>query len=85
MVQYGGNMARMLCKCGELLSNSQSPNNIVLHVYTDEEWDGIFNCDSICPWLIPLPKNDVWKCPKCQRIYVFGEHNDIPIAVYSLE
>ncbi len=78
-------MSRMLCSCGEMLSNSSSPNEIVLRVYTDKEWDTIFDCDSIQPWLIPLPKNDVWKCPKCQRVYVFEKHNDTPIAIYTLE
>ncbi len=78
-------MSRMDCKCGETLSNTAAPNDIQLRVYTDKEWDDILNCDSIEPWKIPLPKYDVWKCPKCGRIYVFGEGYGPPIMVYKLE
>ena len=56
-------MEKMNCKCGYLLSTTQTPNDIQLRVYTDKEWDVILNCDSIEPWKLPLPKYDVWKCP----------------------
>lgn len=78
-------MARFLCKCGETLSTVVSPNNIELIVYTDEEWDNILNQDNIDPLSIPQPKYDVWRCPKCERVYVFSEENDKPIKIYTLE
>ena len=77
-------MAGFLCKCGETLSDTQSPNDIELKVYTDREWDGIINRKMIDPITIPLPKYDVWRCPKCERIYVFNESGDV-IKVYVLE
>lgn len=40
-------MARMTCKCGKQLSNHDAPNDVNLRVYTDREWEEIFNCDSI--------------------------------------
>ena len=49
-------MARMTCTCGAELSNHEAPNDIQLRVYTDREWEEIFNCDNIIPWRIPLPK-----------------------------
>lgn len=78
-------MSRMVCKCGETLSNTAVPNDIQLRVYSDKEWDDILNCNSIEPWKIPLPKYDVWKCPNCGRIYVFGEGYGPAIMVYRLE
>lgn len=78
-------MAKMLCSCGNLLSTTAAPNDIELRVYTDEEWENILDCDSIEPWLIPLPKYDVWRCPICKRIYVFEKGNNTPIMKYRLE
>ncbi|WP_308722634.1 hypothetical protein [Paenibacillus polysaccharolyticus] len=63
-------MARMTCKCGEILSNVLVRNNVQLRVYTDKEWDDIIQLDSLDPLAIPFPKYDVWRCEKCERIYV---------------
>lgn len=80
------NMAKMNCKCGHVLSTTQVPNDIVLRVYTDREWDEILDCgDTIEPWKIPLPEHEVWKCPNCNRIYVFEKGNNTPIMRYILE
>lgn len=67
----GAEMARFQCKCGETLSNSLAPNDIQLHVYTDKEWDRIINMGQIDSVDIPDAKCDVWRCPSCERIYVF--------------
>lgn len=78
-------MARMTCKCGEVLSNGAAPNKVELRVYTDFEWDRILEVDTIETWKFPLPTCDVWRCPKCERIYVFEEGNDTAVKVYCLE
>ena len=78
-------MAKMTCKCGTKLSNQEAPNDVQLRVYTDREWEDIFNCDSIYPWLIPLPQYDVWRCPKCKRIIVYKRDDCTPIMTYCLE
>ena len=78
-------MAKMTCKCGEFLSNSLAPNDIELRVYTDKEWDKISEADTINTWEIPLPSYDVWKCPKCERVYVFKEGSDTAVKIYVLE
>ncbi|EBF5850523.1 hypothetical protein HZU95_002883 [Listeria monocytogenes] len=62
---------RFQCKCGEILSNSMSPNDIELRVYTDKEWDELTNLGMIDSVDIPFPKLDVWRCPVCKRLYVF--------------
>lgn len=78
-------MARFQCKCGEGLSNSMAPNDVQLRVFTDREWDSILNMgDSIDPLDIPDPKYDVWRCTKCERVYVFNEDNTVK-KVYALE
>ncbi len=78
-------MARMTCTCGAKLDNHDAPNDVELRVYTDKEWEDIFDGESIQPWMIPLPKYNVWRCPACKRIYVYEKGNDSPIMVYCLE
>lgn len=76
-------MARFECKCGETLSNSMAPNDIELRVYTDKEWDEIINYEVLDPIEIPSPKYSVWRCPNCERIYVFD--GDEVIKTYVIE
>ncbi len=78
-------MAKMTCKCGALLSNSESPNDIQLRVYSDKEWDKILSDDIIEFSKFPLPKYDVWKCPECKRIYVFEDGLNVYKRVYKVE
>lgn len=78
-------MARMSCKCGEVLSNTAAPNDIQLRVYTDKKRDDINNMGEIDSINIPHPKYDVWRCPKCERIYVFEDGNYSAIKVYKVE
>ena len=77
-------MARMNCRCGEQLSNSNTPE-IQLRVYTEQEWESVLEVDNIETWLIPLPKHSVWRCPKCERIYVFENGSGKAMRVYALE
>lgn len=68
-------MARFECTCGNVLSNSLCPNDVELHVFTDAEWDTIIAEGKIDNTLmIPSPKHDVWRCPKCLRIYFFKDN-----------
>lgn len=78
-------MSTIICKCGNTMSNTLMPNDIQLRVYTDKEWDDIIAMDRIEDTLdIPSPKYDVWRCPKCERIYVYGSDNKLK-KVYVLE
>lgn len=78
-------MAGFKCRCGEGLSNNLAPNNIQLRVYTDNEWDAIIGLGRIEDTIdIPFPKCDVWRCPVCERVYVFGEDNKVS-KVYAIE
>lgn len=40
--------------------------------------------DYIDPVLIPVPKNEVWRCTNCDRTYVFNEDNTVS-KVYVVE
>lgn len=76
-------MARFGCRCGTILSNSLAPNDVELKVFTDKEWDDIINLGMIDSVDLPDPKHDVWRCPTCERIYVF-DGNKV-IKCYVLE
>jgi len=79
-------MARMNCICGEVLSNSAASNDIEIRAYTDREWDSILENDIIETWKIPYPKHYVWRCPRCERLYVFeGMALKKAIKIYKLE
>lgn len=77
-------MAHLLCKCGNHLSNSGAVNEIQYHVYSDLEWQKILEKDKISPLELPDPKHDVWKCPLCERIYIFSNEGRV-IKQYKLE
>lgn len=78
-------MAKMTCTCGAELNNQEAPNDIELVVYTDKEWSKICDCESIQPWIIPLPQYEVWRCPSCKSIYVYEYGKERPIMIYRLE
>jgi hypothetical protein len=77
-------MAALLCKCGNHLSNSEYPNDIVYHVYSDFEWDKLLEKDFVHVLDIPPPKLDVWKCSNCQRLYLFDEAGKVT-KIFTLE
>lgn len=62
---------RFQCKCGKTLTNTQAPNDVELIVFTDREWDHIINIGQIDSGELPNPKYFVWRCPDCERVYVF--------------
>jgi hypothetical protein len=78
-------IAKITCECGTVLSNVEVPNDIELHVYSDKEWDKILQNDLIETWKIPLPKFDIWICPKCKRVFVFECGSNNVRYVYKLE
>jgi hypothetical protein len=67
-------MAKFKCDCGAVLSNSHSPNDTVLIVFSDGEWENIQedvqNGRNIFDF---EPPNEVWRCLACGRIYIFRE------------
>ena len=78
-------MAKIRCKCGNILSDVEVPNDIQLGVYTDRQWENEINIGMINSVEIPSPKYDVWRCPMYERIYLFEDGNDKAIKTYVLE
>ena len=78
-------MARLLCKCGETLSNGLAPNDIQYWVYSDITMDKI--AEKNCIDVVELWGNrfdyDVWRCPKCKRLYVFELQKNIDPPIYK--
>lgn len=79
-------MARLNCKCGQLLSNSNNPE-IEFKVFSDDEWIELLNRAEEGEKVINLSvdKTHYWKCSKCGRLYFFKNEVDEPIAIYKLE
>ncbi|WP_083938152.1 hypothetical protein [Paenibacillus daejeonensis] len=66
-------MARFQCKCGKILSNTQCPNEIELHVFSDFQYEEITTLKPDEYGYINLPETlfDVWRCPTCERMHIF--------------
>jgi hypothetical protein len=86
-------MARFKCKCGNIISTTLYPNEIEIRAYTTKEWEKILENDTVETISIPAPENQVWRCPVCERLYVFPAveengrkfYSDIPSKVYRIE
>ncbi|MCL1790800.1 MAG: hypothetical protein FWG40_05495 [Peptococcaceae bacterium] len=78
-------MSKIRCRCNNVLSNIDAPNDIELIVYSDRQWENEINIGIINSIEIPSPKYNIWRCPVCDRIYVFEKGNDVAIKVYALE
>ncbi len=61
----------MECECGEYLTDSMSPSDIVLWAYPDKQWKDIQKIGKTDPVLIPDATFEIWRCPKCERLYIF--------------
>lgn len=79
-------MARMTCICGNHLSNSTHPE-IQYWVNSFDEWNEAMEKSEAGVKLldIGLPRISIWKCSKCERLYVFESHRDEPLRVYKIE
>lgn len=77
-------MARYVCKCGYVMSNSVNPE-IEYRVYSDSEWLRIVNDKEITePLKMPCPERTIWICPQCERLYLWKEQEEAP-QIYAVE
>jgi hypothetical protein len=63
---------KMICDCGNSLSDKDP--DVQLWVYNAWHWELI--CELINSYdtslrFLPHPKNTVWRCPECERMYFF--------------
>ncbi|MFL9482682.1 hypothetical protein ACI6Q2_07865 [Chitinophagaceae bacterium LWZ2-11] len=77
-------MAGIECKCGSWITNGGVPNMVQYHIFSDSEWLEFIDKEGTLITEFPEPKNDVWKCPNCQRIHIFSSEGVI-IKTYILE
>ena len=94
-------MAHLGCKCGYSMWNGYTPNDIEFTVFSDrrlcelaENLPASFSVPMECPLnfndlmdLVDMADYEVWRCPKCGRLYIFDNQNDSDKAkfVYQLE
>ncbi|MDR6884015.1 hypothetical protein [Bacillus sp. 3255] len=65
-------MANFRCSCGKVLSNSVSPNEVQLVIFSDGEWENIQEKVKEGADIFDFePQFDVWRCPFCENIYYF--------------
>ena len=74
-------MANYWCKCNYRLSNSAAPDLVTWEVYSEKEWQDIIKLGVIDVDELPDPNIDVWRCPKCERFYVFKNNKVVKYYV----
>lgn len=79
-------MARLSCKCGEQLSNSNNPE-IEYIVFSDGEWNTLIDRteNGEKPMDFDGYSEFYWKCRNCGRLHFFKDSIDNTIAVYKLD
>lgn len=72
-------MGKWICNCGHCMDDHKCPNENGYLVFSEYEWDEISdqtdNDNRISWYDIPAPTYDVYKCPSCGRLMVFGKSN----------
>jgi hypothetical protein len=71
-------MARFLCDCGCVISNSTNPEEIQKYVFTQFLWKEWMN-----KGFYKVEPEIVWKCPYCLRIHRFNEKG-LRMSTYRL-
>ncbi|MBO6230524.1 MAG: hypothetical protein J6O50_08135 [Ruminiclostridium sp.] len=79
-------MARIECKCGQIIWNGETPNDIEFWAYSDRTMDSILMSDSVSsPDFSANADYNVWLCPLCRRLYIFKGKDNVPLYVYTPE
>lgn len=72
-------MGKWICKCGQYMNDHNCPNENGYFVFSEYDWDKIGSMtdkdDKISLYDIPDPTFDVYQCPSCGRLMVFGKSN----------
>ncbi len=78
-------MARLVCFCGQELSNSTRPE-IEYKVFSDDEWLRLMSSKINDPVVdIEWPELYIWKCFGCGRLHMFKGNDDKQVAIYIPE
>lgn len=79
-------MARWVCKCGQNMDDHNCPDKNCFRVFSDELWDEISNMadeNNKINWFdIPQGNYEMYKCPSCGRLMIFGEDENIDRFIF---
>lgn len=70
-------MAKWTCICGQHMNDHKGPDENCYLVFSDVIWDGIVTDREwkVNYFELPAPTFDVYVCPNCGRLMVFGDSN----------
>ena len=71
-------MAKWTCNCGHIMDDHKGPDENYFRVYSDLTWNEISSDENGNVNFfedIHVPTFNVYRCPKCERLMVFGEGN----------
>jgi len=77
-------MAALECRCGNRLSDTSVPNDIVFHQFSDTEMENMLRQDYISTMDLHTSSAKIWKCPICYRLYIFDVNGKV-LEVYTKE
>ena len=80
-------MARLTCKCGTEISNSNNPEVQYL-IFSDNKWIELLDKLDEGAKLGNIGIGYAmisWKCPACERLYIFREGSELAARVYKIE
>ena len=69
-------MAKWSCRCGQAINDHRTPDANYFRIFSDEVWNQITTDENGNLNFfedMPLQTYDVYRCPACGRIMVFGE------------
>lgn len=80
-------MAHFVCKCGCDMWNGETPNDIELYVYSDRTvCEKVLENDTIDTVTVAgMYDYEVWKCPECERLYIFKNGENECLRAYAPE
>lgn len=70
-------MGRWTCKCGQYMNDHKAPDENCYLAFADVVWDQIETDEdgNTNYYNLPAPTFDVFVCPSCGRLMVFGDSN----------
>lgn len=73
-------MGQWSCNCGQRMTDHNYPNKNAFLVFSEDLWEKIYNMtdenDKIKLADIPLQTYDMYRCPTCGNLMIFGEDKD---------
>lgn len=83
-------MGKWICDCGYVMNDHEYPDKNAFLVFSEELWEKISEMtdeNNKIDWgNIPLQTYDMYRCPVCGRLMIFGEdENSARFTIYKKE